>query len=695
MDLVDSNNDDAMDVDRPSSSNTTRQHEQQPNGAQAGPSFLSATAQGKQVARRASSVPLHPLTYAVGYVYAVEMLVHFKRAEDGHPEQPLRIKQILETLMRNNLTDKMKQIPIRKVHKNEAMLVHSEDHWDKILQIQYMTPQQLVDSEEYYEQMSLYVSEGTTTAALLSCGGVIEAALAVARGEVKKSFAIVRPPGHHAEPEEHMGFCFFNNVAVAARVVQQQTNIRRILILDWCNGTQRAFNDDPSVLYISLHRYEEGIFYPCGPFGSLESCGEGPGLGYSLNVPWPCPGMGDADYLHAFQRVIMPIAMEFAPELVIISAGFDAAEGDELGQCLVTPAGYAHMTHMLSGLAGGKVVVALEGGYNLDSISNSALAVTRVLLGQAPDELPPMVASAEATETVWLVAKQQSRFWKSVDAAACEPREEVDKISFSIPEILKAHRQYYLYTTHEMMQIPLMNEALESRFSGQVMSTPDLLENNTIVLFVHEFGNLRMELESSARCDVHLHNSYLIDLSKEMVEWVTKEGYALVDMNLFPKPVEKQNVTRNRQNIDESAKDVLTYIWDNLIQLSDASRVIVLGHGPGCRAVTELLTRRAVGMMKKVKVFIQVVGLQDSPHTPGNSEDLRTWCKQNSVIMSPATHPMHLGKDKPGVLKKHSRVFPIDEPHSVQLIQRAMPVIRDYIKDKLGEANGAAAAPVP
>jgi histone deacetylase 6 len=100
-----------------------------------------------------------------------------------------------------------------------------------------MTPQQMVDSEEYYEQLSLYVSEGTTRSALLSCGGAIEAALAVARGEVKKSFAIVRPPGHHAEPEEHMGFCFFNNVAVAARVVQQQTHIKRILILDWCAVT--------------------------------------------------------------------------------------------------------------------------------------------------------------------------------------------------------------------------------------------------------------------------------------------------------------------------------------------------------------------------------------------------------------------------------------------------------------------------
>lgn len=126
---------------------------------------------------------------------------------------------------------------------------------------------------------------------------------------------------------------------------------------------------------------------------------------------------------------------------LLVSAGFDAAEGDELGECHVSPAGYAHMTHMLSGLAGGKVVVALEvcrhttslaaqlttflwqGGYNLDSISKSALAVTRVLLGQAPDELPPMVASEEATETVWLVAKQQSKYWKSIDAAACEPRE--------------------------------------------------------------------------------------------------------------------------------------------------------------------------------------------------------------------------------------------------------------------------------
>jgi len=181
-----------------------------------------------------------------------------------------------------------------------------------------LTRQEIIDSKAFYEHDSLYVSPQTTQSALLSCGGVIEATLAVARGELKKTLAIVRPPGHHAEPDHPMGFCFFNNVAVAARVVQQVTSIKRILILDWwtkkylsivtmtnltddqgcsswCvytrwntseyimqflgNGTQRAFNDDPSVLYISLHRYDGGLFYPCGPFGGMSSCGEGKGLG--------------------------------------------------------------------------------------------------------------------------------------------------------------------------------------------------------------------------------------------------------------------------------------------------------------------------------------------------------------------------------------------------------------------------------
>ncbi|KAG6842184.1 hypothetical protein C0991_001677 [Blastosporella zonata] len=391
--------------------------------ATAGPSTL----QHEPTPPRSASVPLASSPFTVGYVYSAEMMSHF--CPTGHPETPERISHIYNALTLNHHIKKMKNIHIRPVKKEEALLVHSEDHWDKVQAIKDMTDQEMANSIDYYDQLSLYIMQGTTRAALLSCGGVIEACLAVARGELQKSFAIVRPPGHHAEPDEHMGFCFFNNVAVAARVVQQLTHVKKILILDWDvhhgNGTQRAFNDDPSVLYISIHRYEQGDFYPCGTFGSMHSSGEGAGLGYSVNIPWPEKGMTDADYIYAFQKIVMPIAMEFSPELVIISAGFDAAQGDDLGECQVSPAGYAHMTHMLAGLAGGRLVVALEGGYNLDSISNSALAVTGVLLGEAPEQLPPLLAGESATETVFFVAREQSQYWKSVDPKACEPREGI------------------------------------------------------------------------------------------------------------------------------------------------------------------------------------------------------------------------------------------------------------------------------
>ncbi|KAF8161152.1 histone deacetylase complex protein [Crassisporium funariophilum] len=641
-----------------------------------------ANASGPPLPRRprASSLPIHPPDYSVGYIYSSEMMSHF--SSQGHPEQPSRIQNIWQILVRNQLTKKMKWIPIREVRKEEALLVHSEDHWDKVVAIQYMSDQQRADSEDYYDQMSLYVMSGTTRAALLSCGGVVEACLAVARKELKKTFAIVRPPGHHAEPDEHMGFCFFNNVAVAARVVQQLTPLKRIMILDWDvhhgNGTQRAFNDDPSVLYVSLHRYEEGTFYPCGPFGGMQSCGEGPGMGYSVNIPWPSSGMGDADYIYAFQKVIMPIAMEFAPELVIISAGFDAAAGDELGECFVSPAGYAHMTHMLAGLAGGRLVVALEGGYNLTSISESALAVAGVLLGQAPDELPPLTASEAATETVWLVAREQSRYWKSVDPKACEPREGIEEISFSIPEILKAHRQHYLYTQHEMMQVPLMSPELEERFSSQIMCTSDIFENKTLVVFVHEFGNLRLELESSATCDVQLERSYLIDFSKELIAWVKNQGYSLLDANLFPKPA-----TVATMSMEDVGRDVLTYLWDNYVQLSGAHRVVLIGHGPGCKPLVDLVNRRATTVTKIVKAFIQVVGLPRAPTFPNDIEDARSWYERYSLVIVPSTHPITGPIMKPKDLRRHGTIITIQETRQIRLMIKGLSPIKDFVNEKL------------
>jgi len=191
--------------------------------------------------------PAFERTYSVGYVYHPQMMLH--EAVNGHPEEPQRISQIYNLLVHSNCIEQMKEILCREATQDEILLIHSQDLWEKVqalackcqtfpitksqLKFVAMTTQEIEQSFAYYEQQSLYVCPSTPLAARLSCGGVIEAALAVARGEVKKSFAIVRPPGHHSEPLESMGFCFFNNVAVATRVVQYTTTLKRIMILDW------------------------------------------------------------------------------------------------------------------------------------------------------------------------------------------------------------------------------------------------------------------------------------------------------------------------------------------------------------------------------------------------------------------------------------------------------------------------------
>nr|VWO99336.1 Transcriptional repressor TUP1 [Ganoderma boninense] len=659
---------------------------------------------------RAASVPatLRESAYQVGYVYSSKMMTH--SCPRGHCEQPERISRIFDILKQHGCLAEMKQLPIRRVLREEALLVHSQSLWEKVLALHSLTAQDIADSEAYYNDLSLYVHPTTPYAAQLSAGGVIEAALAVANGEVKKAFAIVRPPGHHAEPDEHMGFCFFNNVSIAAKVVQLRTPIKKILILDWDvhhgNGTQRAFNDDPSVLYVSLHRYEGGNFYPNGPFGSMTSCGEGAGAGFSVNIPWPERGMGDADYILAFQKIVMPIALEFSPELVMISAGFDAADGDDLGECHVSPAGYAHMTHMLSSLAGGKLVVALEGGYCLDAIANSALAVTQIILGGMPPQLPPMTATEAATETIYQVAMEQSKFWKNVDPKACEPIEEMEPVAIALPELLKAHRQEYLFKNHGMVEVPLMNQALIERFQAQVACTsvsfcvpsilssytfysPDIMENNTLVVFVHEFGNLRVELESVTYCDVRQEHSYLVDCSKELLTWARKESYAVLDVNVFGKPFPKTKL----KNIDDYASAVMVYLWDNYIQLTDARQVILIGHGPGCAPLMSLIQQRATSVMKTVKGVVQVVGHHNVPYTPRDMEVLRQWYYDASSLYLP--HPGANSGHLPVVVwttfKKHGTIFRIAEEKPIKLIIKAMPGIQSYIQEKLGSsphANG-------
>jgi len=227
----------------------------------------------------------------------------------------------------------------------------------------------------------------------------------------------------------------------------------------------------------------------------------------------------------------------------------------------------------------------------------------------------------------------------------------------------------------------LLTQEQEQRFSSQIMCTSDIFDRHTLIFFVHEFGNLRLELESSATCDIQSERSYLIDFSKELIAWVKSAGYALLDANLFPKPLSKP-VARTKVKEDIGG-DIVTYLWDNYIQLSDAKRVVLIGHGPGCQPLMHLLEARTTGILKSVKAVVQIVGASKVPTVPTQSDALRTWYTKHSFVVFPATHPI-LGPDvKPKDLRTQGHLVPIDEVQPVKLVTKALAAIADYIKEEL------------
>jgi acetoin utilization deacetylase AcuC-like enzyme len=225
------------------------------------------------------------------------------------------------------------------------------------------------------------VSKDSLEAAEFAAGGVLNAVDAVMQGKVKNAFAAVRPPGHHATPIRGMGFCIFNNVAIAARYVQKKYGLQRVLIVDWDyhhgNGTQDTFYEDGSVFYFSTHHYGA---YP--GTGSPAETGSGKGAGKILNVPMP-PGASDAQIEEAFRTKLVPAARSFKPDFILISAGFDGMRNDLLGVFDITPEGFAAMTRIVTGLSKelceGRLVSVLEGGYRLDGLAESVLAHVKAL----------------------------------------------------------------------------------------------------------------------------------------------------------------------------------------------------------------------------------------------------------------------------------------------------------------------------
>ncbi len=262
-------------------------------------------------------------------------------------------------------------------------------------------------------------------AALLAAGSVIRGVDLLMEKEIDNGFALVRPPGHHAERDRSMGFCLFNNVAVAAWHACKHHNLQRILIVDWDlhhgNGTQFSFYNSSKVLYLSTHQYP---YYP--GTGGLQEVGIGEGEGFTVNVPLP-GGLGDEDYCTIFNKIVVPVGRAYRPQLIFVSAGFDIYHGDPLGSMSVGSAGFAYMTRSLVELAEevceGRLLVTLEGGYNLKGQRDGALAVLTELLGGplGEDGGPVYLDSAtydrfknanEPHEAIRQAQKTAHKYWK-------------------------------------------------------------------------------------------------------------------------------------------------------------------------------------------------------------------------------------------------------------------------------------------
>lgn len=334
----------------------------------------------------------------VGYVYSPEYLRH---DTGSHPEKADRLRAIMGALTETKIEKKLTEIEPRPASLDEVEAIHEPAYVEHVLEF--------AERGGGHLDMDTVVSPDSYRVAMLAAGGTLSAVEAVLDEKVDSAFALVRPPGHHAEPARGMGFCLFNNVAIAARYAQRQ-GLERILIVDWDlhhgNGTQKAFYDDPSVLYFSTHQFP---YYP--GTGSIAEVGVGDGEGYTVNVPLR-PGVGDSGYEQIFDEILLPVAEQFRPDLVIVSAGQDGHAADPLGGMSLTTRGFEAMTRKVSGITG-QTVIALEGGYNLRALAASVLAIFTGLedLGMRVEDPYGEYESASVEERVDEVRHRHREYW--------------------------------------------------------------------------------------------------------------------------------------------------------------------------------------------------------------------------------------------------------------------------------------------
>ncbi|WP_299983257.1 histone deacetylase [Desulfobacula sp.] len=318
---------------------------------------------------------------------------------DGCPDTPQRLKSIYSMLNDSDMQDIFVDVLPKKAEEEDILLLHSREYFEKIAETK--------GKELIAFTADTHACEDTFDAALYAAGGFLKAISQVVEKKLDNAFALIRPPGHHAEKSRAMGYCLFNHVALGAIFAQKILKLDRILIVDWDihhgNGTQHAFERDPNVLFFSIH--QAGLFPGTGIF---TETGLGAGEGYTINLPIP-KGYGDAEYTSIFECVLAPVAERFAPELILVSAGFDTHKDDPMGGMLMTAPGFAGITASIKKIAdkicGGKIVMSLEGGYNSDALSGAVKAVLKEMAGITCCDVSAMAEKANKKKVDYVVRR--------------------------------------------------------------------------------------------------------------------------------------------------------------------------------------------------------------------------------------------------------------------------------------------------